>query len=255
MNTQQLFALNEKTAVVTGGESRLGRYITEGLLESGATVILASPDRENAKKLVDSHKQKSSSIEYLYFSLDDHESIVKAKEDIKTQFGAIDILINNAIAHPMKSFDDPLKLWEESMKINATGLFDFIREFSTLFGNSGVILNIASMQGTYAPDFSLYTNTDKDSPPDYHFHKGGLIALTKYLAGKLAVRKIRVNSLSPGAFFNHQSEPFYSRYINKVPLQRMAVGDDIKGAAVFLVSDASAYITGQDLLMDGGLHG
>ncbi len=118
----------------------------------------------------------------------------------------------------------------------------------------GSIVNIGSMQGVYGADFSLYEGTDMDSPPDYHFHKGGMVSLTKYLARKLAPQKIRVNCISPGGLFTGQPEAFVEKYSNKVPLGRMASDDDLKGVVVFFASDASAYITGENLVMDGGLH-
>jgi NAD(P)-dependent dehydrogenase (short-subunit alcohol dehydrogenase family) len=110
------------------------------------------------------------------------------------------------------------------------------------------------MQGMFGPDFSLYEGTEMDSPPDYHFHKGGMIALTKYLARKLGPKNIRVNCVSPGGLYTGQNEKFVEKYNKKVPLGRMADNDDIKGVIVFLASQASSYITGENILMDGGLH-
>jgi NAD(P)-dependent dehydrogenase (short-subunit alcohol dehydrogenase family) len=110
------------------------------------------------------------------------------------------------------------------------------------------------MFGAFAPDFTNYAGTDMDAPPDYSFHRGGMIGLTKYLARKLAPKKIRVNCISPGGLFNNQPEPFLGRYVSKTPLGRMAGHDDIKGVVVFLASEASSYITGENILMDGGMH-
>jgi NAD(P)-dependent dehydrogenase (short-subunit alcohol dehydrogenase family) len=143
-----------------------------------------------------------------------------------------------------------------SMDVNATGMFDIVREMAGLIENlgGGSIVNIGSMQGLFGPDFSLYEGTALDSPPDYHFHKGGMIALTKYLARKLGPKNIRVNCVSPGGLYAGQDEIFVEKYNNKVPLGRMAGHDDIKGVVVFLASQASGYITGENILMDGGLH-
>jgi NAD(P)-dependent dehydrogenase (short-subunit alcohol dehydrogenase family) len=156
----------------------------------------------------------------------------------------------------MKAYLDPLEYWVESMRINATGMFDITREMADLIAKrgKGSIVNIGSMQGLYGADFNLYEGTTMDSPPDYHFHKGGMVALTKYLARKLGPKGIRVNCICPGGLFTNQPELFLKRYCAKVPLGRMACGDDIKGPVVFFASDASQYITGEAVLMDGGLH-
>lgn len=118
----------------------------------------------------------------------EHESVLALKKNIEKQFGRLDVFVNNAVARPMQRYIDPLECWTESMRINATGMFDVLREMADLIAksNGGSIVNISSMQGVFGPDFSLYESTDMDSPPDYHFHKGGMIALTHYLARNLA---------------------------------------------------------------------
>ena len=121
--------------------------------------------------------------------------------------------------------------------------------------DGGVIVNIASMMGMFGPDLSNYEGTDMGTPPpDYFFHKGGMIALTRYFARVLANKNIRVNAVSPGGIFSHQPERFLENYTKKVPVGRMANDDDIKGVVVFLASQASAYINGENILMDGGMH-
>ena len=257
MHIKDLFCLKDKVILITGGEGLYGSSITEALAEAEATIITASPFLDNATKFVEDLKAKGLvNIYAKYVDQADHVSILKLKEEIQSQFNGLDVFVNNAVARPMKHYGDPLEKFVESMNINATGMFNITREISELIANrgGGVIVNIASMQGMFGPDFKLYEGTDYDSPPDYHFHKGGMIALTKYLARKLAPQKIRVNSLSPGGLNTGQAEPFLSKYCNKVPAGRMANRDDIKGVVVFLASDASAYINGENILMDGGLH-
>jgi NAD(P)-dependent dehydrogenase (short-subunit alcohol dehydrogenase family) len=121
--------------------------------------------------------------------------------------------------------------------------------------NSGCIINVASVSGVVGPDFRIYGNTGKTSPIDYAFTKGGMLSLTRYLATYLAPYNIRVNAISPGGLYypGRQTADFLQTYSDKVPLRRMAVADDIKGAVVFLASPAAAYITGQNLVLDGGL--
>ena len=117
----------------------------------------------------------------------------------------------------------------------------------------GSIINIGSIQGIVAPDFDNYAGTDMTTPPDYHFHKHGLIGLTKYLAAVGGPKGVRVNAISPGGFQTEKHrEPFISQYCRRVFLGRMARHDDIKGAVVFLASEASAYVTGQNIVVDGG---
>ncbi len=181
---------------------------------------------------------------------------MKLKAEIQSEFGGLDAFVNNAVARPMKRYTDPLDCWKSSMDINASGMFDIVREMADLIEqkDGGSIVNIGSMQGMFGPDFSLYEGTEMDSPPDYHFHKGGMIALTKYLARKFGPKNIRVNCISPGGLYSGQDEAFVERYNKKVPLGRMAGHDDIKGVVVFLAAQASSYITGENILMDGGLH-
>ena len=155
----------------------------------------------------------------------------------------------------MRSFADTLEAWQRSMEVNATGLFAISRAFlePMMEAGAGSIVNIGSIQSVVAPDFGNYAGTPMTTPPDYHFHKHGLIGLTRYLAALGGPRGVRVNAVSPGGFQTQDhKEPFISQYCRRVFLGRMARHDDIKGAIVFLASDASAYITGQNLVVDGG---
>lgn len=256
MHVKDLLSLNNKTVLITGGEGLYGQHILKGLAEADGTVITASPFLEDALKVVDKFRKEGLTVHAKYVDQTDHPSILKLKAELKKEFGGLDVFVNNAVARPMKRYDDPLECWEESMRVNATGMFSIVREMGDLIGETGggTIVNIGSMQGVYGADFSLYEGTDMDSPPDYHFHKGGMVALTKYLARKLAPKNIRINCISPGGLFANQPQEFLDRYNKKVPLGRMANKDDIKGAVVFFASSASAYITGENILMDGGLH-
>ena len=187
----------------------------------------------------------------------DHASVMALKDKIQSQYGKLHVLVNCAVARPMKTYTSPLEDWEKSMKINATGLFDITREMAELIAASGggTIVNICSMMGIFGPDLSNYEGTGWDVPmPDYFFHKGGMFTLTRYLARVLADKKIRVNSISPGGIFANQHEHFLKNYTKKVPLGRLANNDDIKGVVVFLASEASSYISGENILMDGGMH-
>ena len=259
MHVKDLLSLKNKIVLVTGGKGRYGRCITEGLAEADATVITASRSLDDNEKVVADFKSKGLDVHAKYVDQGDHESILKLKADIEKQFGRLDVLVNNAVARPMQSYDAPLEQFVESMKINATGLIDITREMAELMakGGGGTIVNICSMMGMFGPDLSNYEGTDMGTPaPDYFFHKGGMITLTRYLARVLADKRIRVNCISPGGLLAPEIQPerFLQNYTKKVPVGRMAINDDIKGAVVFLASQASAYVNGENILMDGGMH-
>ncbi|MCP4978324.1 MAG: SDR family oxidoreductase, partial [Maribacter sp.] len=187
----------------------------------------------------------------------DHDSVMILKEQIEKKFGRLDVFVNNAVSRPMKGYNDSIEYFADSMRVNATGMMDILREMAALIDQSGggSIINISSMMGMFGPDLSNYEGTDMgDTPPDYFFHRGGMINLTRFLAKMLADKKIRANCISPGGLFNNQPKIFLENYSKKVPVKRMANNDDIKGLAVLLASDASAYINGENILMDGGMH-
>jgi NAD(P)-dependent dehydrogenase (short-subunit alcohol dehydrogenase family) len=155
----------------------------------------------------------------------------------------------------MKNYDDPIENFKLSMEANATGVFYLTRLFAQnmIERKRGSIINISSYMGILGPDFSLYKGTGMNASPDYFFHKGGLNQLTKYLASKLGKFNIRVNAICPGGYeTKKQPITFKERYIKKTFLNRMANSEDIKGIVVFLASDASLYITGAIIPLDGG---
>jgi NAD(P)-dependent dehydrogenase (short-subunit alcohol dehydrogenase family) len=168
----------------------------------------------------------------------------------------MDILFNNAVARAGGNISTVTEEeWEAAMRINSTGLFLSCKIFGEqmIEQRSGVIVNISSIYGVVGPNFNIYEGTDITSPANYAFAKGGMINFTRYLASFYGKFGIRVNSISPGGFRTEdQPEVFVQNYSRQTLLGRMAADDDIKGAAVFLASDASAYITGQNLMVDGG---
>jgi NAD(P)-dependent dehydrogenase (short-subunit alcohol dehydrogenase family) len=257
MHVEKLLDLKDKVILVTGGAGRYGKPIVEGLAEAHATLITASRNLEAGQQFAAELSNKGLDVHAMQVDQGDHDSVLDLKTRIKNEFNGLDVFVNNAVARPMKSYDAPLEDWIESMRINATGSFDVTREMADLIAQSGggTIINISSMMGMFGPDLSNYEGTDMGTPPpDYFFHKGGMITLTRYLARVLADKKIRVNCVSPGGLFANQPERFLQNYNAKVPAGRMAGHDDIKGLMVFLASDASAYINGENILMDGGMH-
>lgn len=257
MHIQQLFNLEGRVALVTGGAGKYGQCMVEALGEAGARVITASRNLEEGRRVAEEFRLQGLQVDALPLDQGSHASIAELAAIIRKDYGRLDVFVNNAVSRPMKGYDAPIAQFAESMQVNATGMMDLLREMAAIIADSGggSILNIASMMGMRGPDLSNYEGTDMGHPPpDYFFHNAGLINLTRYLAKVLAGKQVRVNCISPGGLFNHQPEAFLKNYCKKVPLGRMANKDDIKGLTVLLASDAGAYINGENILMDGGLN-
>lgn len=258
MNVMQLFSLKNKVVLVTGGAGNYGRSITEGLGEAGATVIIASRNIEAIEKTAADFRANGWDVHGMQVDQADKASVLSLKENIIKQFGKLDVFINNAVSRPMKGYNAPIEQFNESMRVNATGMMDILREMTGLIIQSGggSVINISSMMGMYAPIYSNYDGIPGmgDIAPDYCFHNAGLIMLTRFMAKTHAGKNIRFNCISPGGLFNNQPEKFVENYCKKVPLGRMANNDDIKGLIVLLSSDAGAYINGENILIDGGLY-
>lgn len=255
MDRDKLFDLSGKTAVVTGGAGLFGRQIVEALADAGATTFMASRNMDSLQQQAAAFRESGLIVTPLPLDQSSESSIQNLLDELIKRTGRVDVLVNNAVLRPMKSWNDPAEAFEQSMAVNGTGLFLMHRIFGNHMaarGGGGSIINISSIQGSVGPDFTLYEELGWDTPPDYFFHKGGMNQLTKYVAAKLGSAGVRVNAISPGGFFNHQDPRFVERYCKRTFLGRMANDHDIKGAIVFLASDASAYITGTVLHVDGG---
>lgn len=255
MNTIDLFRLDDRVALVTGGAGIYGVHITRALAEAGASVIVASRNIEQCVKVADGFCGEGLKVTAAQLDLGSAESIQALREEIVGKFGRLDILFNNAVA---RSGGDPSTVteedWVSAMKINSTGFFLSCKIFGEqmIKQRSGVMVNISSIYGVVGPNFNIYEGTDITSPANYAFAKGGMINFTRYAASYYGRFGIRVNCISPGGFLTDQPDVFIANYSKQTPLGRMATDDDIKGAAVFLASDASSYITGQNLMVDGG---
>ena len=256
MNVPELFCLKDKVALVTGGAGIYGAHITEALAEAGAHVIIASRNIEQCSLLADKLRKRELEATPKQLDLAFRDSMLLLKTEVVRDFGKIDILFNNAVARAKGDMSTITEeQCEETMRVNWTGLFTCCKIFGEemIKRCSGAIINIASIYGTVGPDFSTYEGLGMTSGPDYAFAKGGLINLTRYLASYYGRYNIRVNSISPGGYRTSDiSHEFAQRYSAKTLLGRMAGPDDIKGPAVFLASDASAYVTGINLMVDGG---
>lgn len=263
-----LFDLSGRTAIVSGGAGLLGAEFCITLAEAGASVVVADIDTKAALEVSEELKRRG-------FQAISHEtdvtSEVSVQELIKTalgKFGKIDILVNSAALDP--KFDDndirsnteefenyPLNLWQNALEVNLTGSMLCCREASKpmLKEGQGVIINISSIYGVVGPDQRLYQEKGKlpqYKPVYYSVTKAGILGLTRYLATYYSGKNIRVNALTPGGVFHGHDDGFLKRYSSRSILGRMAEKSEMNGALLFLASDASSYMTGANLVVDGG---
>jgi NAD(P)-dependent dehydrogenase (short-subunit alcohol dehydrogenase family) len=183
------------------------------------------------------------------------ESIRQFCSNMRNRFGGVDVLVNNAVLRTMKDFwSSTASQWEDSVRVNVTGIHLCTQLIADqmLQREAGNIINISSIYGIVGPTFPIYEGTKMMCAPDYAFHRGGIISYTRYLATLLAPR-VRVNCLSLGGLrSNDEDERFVEQYSKRCPLGRKAEADDVKGPIIFLASDASRYMTGHNLVVDGG---
>ena len=249
------FSLQDRVILLTGGAGLYGRGLAAMLAETGAILILASRNRDKLQAVAEEETAKGRRVFAESLDQGDESSITALSARIAERFGAIHGLINNSVLRPMKGANGSVAQFEESMRVNATGVMLMHRIFGRAMAEAGrgSIVNIGSIQGMIGPSYELYAGTDiGDMPPDYFFHKGGMVNLTRFYAALYGPKGVRVNCLSPGGFFSAQPEVFVRRYAEHTMLNRMADDDDLGGAVIFLLSDASRYVTGVNLPVDGG---
>lgn len=268
---QELFDLTGRVAIVTGGAGLLGYYHASILAAAGAHTVLldlaiASPS-SRAAQITEAYGVRSVGIDA---DITSESSLSNARDQILETFGRVDILINNAANNPkvenskgdtwsrLENF--PLDIWDCDLRVGLTGAFLCSRLFGAEMVNrgKGVIVNVSSDLGLIAPDQRLYRvdglpdDQQPVKPVTYSVVKSGLIGLTRYLATYWSSANIRVNSISPGGVLNNQPDVFLDRLNKLIPMGRMAERDEYQGAILFLCSDASSYMTGSNLVVDGG---
>lgn len=258
MNILDQFSLQNRIALVTGGAGLYGRQIVSALAEAGATTIMASRNVDALQPLAEEHTAAGREVHAMQLDQGEEKSVLALRDKVLERFGRVDVLVNNAVARTMKKgYSDDASTFDESMKVNATGLFTMTRAFGDAMAerneNGGSIINIGSIQGMVGPDPTIYRGTEMSGwYPDYFFHKGGIINFTRFTASYYGYKNIRCNCISAGGFFSNQPEPFVSQYSDRTFLGRMAGDDDLQGIVVFLASSASTYITGANIPVDGG---
>lgn len=264
----ELFDLTDRVAVVTGGAGLLGTEFCKTLAQAGASVIVADMDGEAAKELAADLLQSGCQAKGVQVDVTRADSVHQMIDSALSAFGHLDVLVNSAALDPkfdpqsQKShsgaFEDyPLELWQQALDVNLTGMFLCSQAAVTpmLAQKSGVIINVSSIYGVAAPDQRMYHHEGKPTqfkPIYYTVTKAGVLGMTKYLAAYYAGQHIRVNALTPGGVFNNHSDEFVQAYSARAVIGRMAEKDEMNGALLFLSSDASKYMTGANLIIDGG---
>lgn len=276
MNTAfKKFDLSGKTALITGAAGLLGCEHATALLESGATVVLTDISMAGLTFARETLAQQVDVVDRIQTKIMDvsrPESIGALARQLAIAGQRVDILVNNAAIDPKVKADAgimetsrlenfPIEQWDLQLAVGLTGAFLCSQAFGSAMardGKGGVILNIASDLSVFSPDQRLYRKVGLPAdlqpvkPVTYSVIKAGLVGLTRYLATYWAEQGVRANALSPGGVFNGQGEEFVTRLTSLIPLGRMADPDEYRAAVQFLCSDASAYMNGQNVVMDGG---
>jgi 2-deoxy-D-gluconate 3-dehydrogenase len=268
---QEMFSLADRVVILTGGAGSLGQQYLHTLLEAGARVLVADVRVEAAEEVVCQTVSRVGGEAFgCAVDVSRKDEVQRMTQAAVDRWGRIDVLINNAAIDPKfdvteanqhsSSFEAyPLELWQRSLDVNLTGAFLCAQAAGAVMARQGggAMVNICSTYGLVAPDQRLYKRGDESDqtlykPVDYAVTKAGLAHLTRYLAAYWGEKNIRVNTLTPGGVRQAQDDAFIARYAARTPLGRMAELDEMCGAMLFLVSDASSYMTGANLVVDGG---
>ena len=258
------FRLDGRTAIVTGGAGLLGREFVRTLAEAGAHVVAADLNEDGARDAAN----VSSEVFPAQVDVTSPESVRALFDQTVARFQAVDILVNSAALDPKfdvgeagrhtLTFEDfPLDVWNQALAVNLTGMFLCCQAAARVMQaeGRGSIINICSTYGLVGPDQRIYQRpgeTPRLKPAYYSVSKAGVLGMTRYLATYFAGTNLRVNALTPGGVYHQQDEAFVRSYSSRTVLGRMARKDEMNGALLFLASDASSYMTGANLVVDGG---
>jgi len=271
MSIQQKFDLNGRVAIVTGGVGLLGAEFCRTLAEAGAAVAVVDLNASASQETADTLTKSGYKALAVSADITKPDSVNAMVEKVTSEFGRIDILVNSAALDPKfdpdaakkgiapGAFEDyPLDDWNAALNVNLTGTFLVTQACVKQMieqKKKGSIINICSTYGLNGPDQNLYVKDGERvafKPVYYTVTKAGVMGFTKYLAAYYAGTEIRVNALTPGGVFNNHEEYFVKNYSAKTIMGRMANKDEMNGALLFLASDASSYMTGNNIVVDGG---
>ena len=271
MTIQEKFDLTGRVAVVTGGVGLLGAEFCRTLAEAGAAVVVVDLSAPASQALADSLANSGFKSLAVPTDITQPEAVNELVEQVSSAYGRLDILVNSAALDPKfdpqavskgitpGAFEDyPLELWSTALNVNLTGMFLMTQACVKPMiarGKKGSIINICSTYGLNGPDQRIYVKDGRRvafKPVYYTVTKAGVMGFTRYLAAYYADTEIRVNALTPGGVFNSHEEYFVKNYSAKTILGRMARKDEMNGALLFLASDASSYMTGNNVVVDGG---
>lgn len=259
---KQMLSMQGRVAVITGGCGHIGRAIAEGLAEQGCNLLLIDRAEDALKESSKAiGEQWSVQVEGLAVDLENADARVSVVPFMRDRFGRADVLVNNAgfvgdskMTGWVVPFEEQsIETWRRAVEVNVTAGFHLSQLLAPMLKKHrcGSIVNIASIYGLLGPDMSLYEGTEMGNPAAYAVSKGGLIQLTRWMSTVLAP-DIRVNCVSPGGVARSQPQVFVDKYVTRTPLRRMGEEDDFKGAVLYFASDISAWVTGQNLVIDGG---
>jgi 2-deoxy-D-gluconate 3-dehydrogenase len=268
MNELDKFRLDGKVALVTGGAGLLGSEFCRALSEAGASVIAADLDAGRAEGVAAGLRSHGRTALSVRLDVTRSDSVREVLEGVRARHGRLDVLVNSAALDPKfdashheqaaNAFEDyPIEMWNQALAVNLTGLFLCSQAASRLMleRGQGVIINICSTYGLVGPDQRIYERPGKPKqfkPVYYSVTKSGVLGMTRYLATYFAGTGLRVNALTPGGVFNDHDDGFVANYSARTVLGRMARKDEMNGALLFLASEASTYMTGANLVVDGG---
>ena len=271
MTIQEKFDLTGRVAVVTGGVGLLGAEFCRTLAEAGAAVVVVDLNASASQAVADSLAKGGTKALAVPTDITNPDAVNALVEQTLSEFGRLDILVNSAALDPKfdpdavskgitpGAFEDyPLDLWNSALNVNLTGMFLMTQACVKPMiaqGKKGSIINICSTYGLNGPDQRIYIKDGKRvafKPVYYTVTKAGVMGFTKYLAAYYAGTDIRVNALTPGGVFNNHEDYFVQNYSAKTIIGRMAQKDEMNGALLFLASDASTYMTGNNVVVDGG---
>lgn len=257
--------LKDKVVLLTGGGGILGSRFAKALAACGARVALVDRDSEKAEETAQSiNRENQNLVQPFAIDITQPEQLKQLKATVESKLGPVDVLINNAAVkspnffEPFESF--PLEDWNTVMAVNTTGVMLGCQIFGSAMAErgGGSIINTLSIYGIVAPDQRIYEGSEYEgrainTPAVYSTSKAAVWGLTKYLASYWGDKGVRVNAITPGGIFSGQNKTFVKKYSARVPLGRMGEPDELCGAVLFLASDASSYVTGQNIVVDGGL--